>query len=550
MPKMYKSLLFCICLLMSLPAWSQEQWEEAGEIQEAEVVIEKDREIVLPFQPRSFEKIPPVAIETGGIKQEYVFPALDVTVPPTTVDIKALKLQAEPLEKYYGNLVKLGYGNYNSPLGELYLYNKRNKQYLAGFQAKHLSFGKGPVDGRNSASGETLLKGEASYFGDGFTASGDAYYKLSRFNFYGYDPSVSVTEGEDSLKRNFNKYGVSVNIDNSSSESDISISGGLAYNGQSDNLDISENWVKVNADLSMELQSALTGHVGVFADLIGYKDSLSTSRQRIGLEPSVVYTGDNYQVSAGIRYVYQSDSLVPASQVYPVLKGKYQFGKSFGIFGELSGNSQLNTWQGMSARNPYLAQGVDIHNSNNILNLGLGAQGNLAFMSYKVGLSQKVFKQFGVFLNSPDDPSKFILAYDTANFKVLDLYMASDFYLGSSINLGLQVNYYNYSSDTFEEAWHMPGYRIAFNGSFLAFNKMRTKAGLAYLGGIKAYDWNLGQSEELKAATDVYIDLDYLLSERATIFLQFHNLANQQYQLLSNYPVRGLTFKAGFSYSF
>jgi len=550
MKKQYRLFMLLACLSLPLSGWAQEQWEESGEIQAAEVVIEKDREIELPFQPRTFEKIPPVPIEAGGIKQEYRFPALDISVPASSIDIKALKLQQEPLEKYYGNLVKLGYGNYASPLAELYMYTKRNKQYLGGIQAKHLSFGKGAVDGKNSGSGETLVKAEGSYFGKGFTVAGSTYYNLSKWKFYGYDPALAVTEGEDSLKRNFNRYGVSLNVDNSSSDSEVNIAAGLAYKGQSDNLDISENWVSFNATAAMPVTDALKGQVTLFTDFVGYNDSVAVSRQRIGLEPSVLYTGDKYQVTAGLRYVYQSDTIIPASQIYPVLKGKYQFSKVFAVFGEVSGSPQMNTWQTMTALNPYLAKGVDIHNSNNTLNLGLGAQGNLSFLSYKVGVSQKIFDQFALFLNSPVDQSRFYIAYDTANFKVLDLYLASDIYVGSGATVGVQANYYSYQSDTFDEAWHMPAYRIGVNSSFVAFNKVRARAGLTYMGGIKGYNWNLGQSEDLKPTFDMYLDLDYLLSDRATVFLQFHNLAGQQYQLLSNYPVRGLTAKVGFSYSF
>lgn len=549
-----KETITCIVLLTAIlvngQVWAQEQWEESGEIEAAEVIVEKDREIELPFQARSFEKIPPVPVETGGIRQNYAFPALDISLPATVVDIKALKLQNEPLEKYYGNLLRLGYGNYSSPLAELYVYTKRNKNYLAGVQARHLSFGKGPVDGRNSASGETMLKGEASFFGKKVSAGGNAYYNLSRWNFYGYDPAISVTEGEDSLKRTFNKYGVTLKVSNEASISDLKASGDLAFRGQSDNLGVDENWLMLRTDLSISLQPALTGQLAVFADVVGYVDSLTTSRQRLGVEPSVVFSGDKYDVTAGLRYVYQSDSLVPASQLYPVILGNYQFSKTFSLFGELSGNSQFNTWQGLTSQNPYLATGVDIHNTNQILNLDLGVKGNLSFASYQAGFSREVFKEYALFINSPEDVSRFLVAYDSANFKVSEFFASADFYAGSSVTIGLQTNFYAYTTDTFDQAWHLPVYKVGLSGSFLAFNKIRAKAGATFLGGIKAYDWALAQSKELKPAVDAYVDLDYLLTDRAVIFLQFHNIAAQQYQMLSNYPVRGLTVKAGFSYSF
>lgn len=531
-------------------AVAQERWEESGEIESAEVVIEKDRAIELPFQSRNFEKIPPVPTETGGIRQDYAFPSLDLTIPFTSVDIKALKLQQEPLEKYHNNLVKLGYGNYNSPLAELYLYSKQNERYLVGLQARHLSFGKGPVDGKNSASSESLFKIDGSHFGKRGTVSADAYYGLQGWRFYGYDPALAVTEGEDSLRRSFNRYGASLSLTNAADATALAIKSSVAFRGQNDNLDMSENWLSVNTTLTLPLQDHLKGRLDVFGDLIGFTDSLSVGRQRIGVTPSVVFDGEKYEVTAGLRYVYQSDTAVAASQVYPVLRGTYQLTSFVAGFAEVSGNNQLHTWQSQTARNPYLAPGADIHNSNKILYAELGAKGDIAFVSYRAGYARSVYKEFGVFLNAADDPARFLIQYDTGNFKVSDFFLEADFYAGSSLTLGADANFYTYTSDTFEQPWHLPRYKAGINVNYLAFDKIKARMGMIYMGGIVGYDTQAGQSRELKAAVDLFVDLDYFLSNRAGIFLQFHNLANQSYELVSNYPVRGLTAKAGFSYSF
>jgi len=547
----YQAIVFGIFLsVLSLQAIAQQQWEEAGEIENAEVIIEKDREIELPYQPRNFDKVPPVNISTSGIKQEYAFPSLSLAVPSTTADIKALKLQEEPLDKYYGNLARLGFGNYMSPLAELYLYTKRNENYLAGVQARHLSFGRGPVDGRNSASSATEIKAEGSFFSDKITGGGDASFGRLGWNYYGYDPTLGVAEGEDSLRHVFNKYGASFHVSNAPSEAGIKAQVRADFKGQNDNFDVSESWLALDSRLEKELENGIFAHLGVFADFIGYNDVTSVGRQRVGVEPTVSYKKDEYTIDAGIRYVYQSDTAVSPSQVYPLVTGTYTFSPALKVVGELSGNSRLNTWQSSTAANPYMGKGLDIHNTNEFLHVGLGASGGTSFMSYQIGFHRRVLKEFGLFVNSESDPSKFILVYDTANFKISEFYGQADFYAGSSLTVTAGFRAFGYDSDTFMDVWHLPGYQLMLSGSYLAFNKVRTKAGLTYMGGIKGWDTQLRQTKELAPGADIFLDVDYLLSERATIFVRFNNIVNQNYEMLSNYPVRGLVVRAGFSYSF
>ncbi len=533
------------------PIFAQETWDDtgvSGEIEDAEVVIEKDREIELPFQLRSFEKIPPSTQNAGGLRQDYTFTNLNVQVPSSKVDIKALKLEEEPLEKYYGNMVKLGYGNYASPLAELYMYNKRNQQYLYGVQAKHLSFGKGPVDGKNSASGETSVKAEASYFGKGATVGGSAFYRLSNWHYYGYNPGAEVDR--DTLLHRFNRYGAAVSLDNAASDGDFDFDANLSFTGQTDNFDVSENWSSLESSLSFPVQDLYSINLGVAGDLIGYTDSVATTRQRVAVEPSVGYALDKLSVTVGFRYIYQSDTALPASQLYPLIKAGYNISNSLQLFAGLSGNNQMVTWQSLTDRNPYLGRLNDIHNANLLLNLEGGISGSTSFLSYKAGFSRSVYKQYAFFVNGQDDPSKFMLVYDSTNFKVLDMYGEAELYLASSLSVRTALHSYSYASGTFDNVPHLPAYKVTADLNYLFFNKVRARAGATFMGGIKGYDTVLNESRNLKPATDVYLHLDYLLSDRVNIFFNLHNVANQQYELLSNYPVRGFTFKAGFSYSF
>ena len=55
----YRKLLSLVSFVMLIPVWTvAQERNETGEIEEAEIVIRKDRKITLPAAIRNFEKIP------------------------------------------------------------------------------------------------------------------------------------------------------------------------------------------------------------------------------------------------------------------------------------------------------------------------------------------------------------------------------------------------------------------------------------------------------------------------------------------------------------
>ena len=53
--------------------------------------------------------------------------------------IKAAALLPDPLPKLYKSYIKLGMGNYTSPLGEISITNERSKKGAIGLYARHFS---------------------------------------------------------------------------------------------------------------------------------------------------------------------------------------------------------------------------------------------------------------------------------------------------------------------------------------------------------------------------------------------------------------------------
>jgi len=153
---------------VSISRAQEEKWGE-GEIESVEIEIVKDRQISLPRANRNFEKIPPRPAEPIRPEITYELKNLSFTSPDYNPAIRPLKLKQEELAKIYGNYLSAGLGNYSSPYAELYLNSKRDKTKFYGAHFYHRSFGQGPVDDKNSASGNTQVDLFGKFFSSAVT---------------------------------------------------------------------------------------------------------------------------------------------------------------------------------------------------------------------------------------------------------------------------------------------------------------------------------------------------------------------------------------------
>ena len=107
-------------LLVSISSIAQDpkkQWTD-GEIENVEIEIVKEREITLPPDDRNFEKIPPRPSEPIKPPITYDFKSFSFQAPQITPQIRPLKLKQENPSEVYGGFLRVGYGNYSSPLLE------------------------------------------------------------------------------------------------------------------------------------------------------------------------------------------------------------------------------------------------------------------------------------------------------------------------------------------------------------------------------------------------------------------------------------------------
>ncbi len=538
----------------AVPINAQDQdWEEDGEIQDAEVIIEKDRQIELPPANRSYQKVAPLPIEVDRSTQTYSFEKIDYQATPFTPNIRVLTIKDQPLSKLYGNYIKAGVGNYGTSLLEGYFNNKRSDTYVIGGKLKSLASSRGPVDKRNSAASDLLLGFDGSYFTDGVIFTGEAEYQRIKRFFYGYTPGTEVDR--DTLKQVYNKILISLGLEDSNKNPDLDYGVRATFTSFEDRWDNSEDQGSFNFTGSYQFNDQVK--FGVLSDLHFSQYKLAEigdqNRTYFRIRPTVETEIDVFKVELGLNVVYENDTIQNMDKVHlsPVAKASYQLTDNAVLYAGLTGDVDYRSWQSYVKENPFLAPNVALSHNIKTLEINGGLKGKLwEEVNFNTGLSIGFYNNLAFFPNSGADSTKFDIVYDTDGPSIVRLFAELGYSKAQHFIINFKGELLGYDTDEVIEPWGRHTYSVGVNGSYNLYQKLILSGSITALGGIKGFNLQSGTVRELDGIFDVNLSVDYLFSPRFSVFVTGKNLVSQNYQRYMNYPARGITVIGGVSYSF
>jgi hypothetical protein len=545
-------LLSVLATLTGTYSLYAQQWEKEGEIEEAQVIIEKSRNIVLPQIPRNFEKIPPLPIDNNSaLKQTYEFKDTWPGLPGLSVNQRALKLKDEVLEKIYHGYVRGGFGNYTTPYLDGYFYNKRDKSFLAGIRFNHRSSASGPVDKKNSGNGQTGAELSGNFYRGHLTIGADAGYDHSSWHFYGYPDGSKVKE--DSIRQTFDRFHIHGYMENLSNDKKSNFRADLNYSNLADHYNASESAFRGNLNYYYKIKDGLSIKVLANALFTNKKDSTSQSRNLIRFRPVVYYRYENLDVNVGINTIFQNDTLASRRSVllYPFADIAYHVNSWFSGFLKIDGDIDEVTLHNISQINPYINKNIALYHTDKKFGIDWGAQfniGNLAFL--KAGMEYANLKGLYFFKNDSVDLSRFNLVYDRGITNMTHIYGDLSLSRTGIYLVSLKGNYYHYQVSEVDQAWHRPKWKFDLVSRYNIYKKIIVSTDLYMMGGIPAMDYTKGQVITLDPVQDINVTVDYLFSEKFSVFLDFQNILGKNYEQYWRYPSRGFQFMAGGSISF
>lgn len=557
----YKKLIFnIIAATISTVALGQEDWEGTGEIEEAEVIIVKERKVILPRTRRIFEKVPSFELQTGILGLKYNFRPLKFVPGDLRTRVRPLTIKTQSLPVVRGNNVKIGYGNYETAYLEGSIGTIRNDEHSFNLFIRHRSSAKGPVMDENSGDSENIADLSGSIFLNKATVWGKLSYRRESFNFYGYNPLDTIFRlielNPDAFKQVLNNFTFSGKIATNLPDKESGYSVQAVFDYVDDyyfatEVDFGFNFsgrIPIQEDYNLEIISDLY--------LITRKDerTISYNRHFVRIKPYLNYTLDDLHMALGFSVVFENDTLGEdkSFRFFPLLNVSYNINRLTEVYGGFRADVDKNTLKSMLNENRYLGPDIDVFNQIRTFDFYAGIKGKLGkAWSYDIGTDIVYFKNRLYFINDPADTIKFRVIYDTESSSYNHLRGSIGYDVIKNINIGLNAEYFFYhTSDLVAEAWHRPAYDITFLSTFTFFEKFKITADAYIMGGLKARDPGTGNVIEMDAIQDIDLGLSYLISEQASVFIKTYNVIGHENQRYLNYSTRDLQWLAGLSYSF
>jgi hypothetical protein len=539
------------------------QSDGKGRLEDAEIVVEKDRVIELPEASRNFQKIaidPPTprdrAIDYNF--NDYRLPNQDIRLA-----MRVLTVKQEPLPHLDGNYIKAGVGNFLTGYLKGHFHNTRSKDYNYGADISHLSSGRGPigVPGINYSgvsNSRIALNGEA-FMGD-VTLGGKLNYGRDQHFFYGFNPEILNIRGleKDTIRQVFNRIGAQTYVKNNQAESLLQYNLGLGFDFVRDAYNARESNVQVNLASGYALDKFSQIRVDGNLSLVNYTDEFSQSRTFFRLRPTYERDMDLLKVTVGATIAYTSDTVNSARQFnfYPAIRAGFEaIDKKLILFAGLEGDLTRVTLNNLTRENPFLAPNLRIADTNKGLDVYAGFTGNITKEVQLTGrVAYQSFRNLYFYNPSMADSSRFDLVYDDGTTNVLNIHGELIFNASEKVRVGVKGDYNSYSLTELERPFHRPALQATAFGTVNIGEKIFLNSELYYISSTYAQVFRPQTNTFALRQTDTIIDLnvkgDYRFSKNFSSFVMANNLFAQQYQRYLNYPGQGLNIIGGITYSF
>ena len=571
---MTKYILILIFLMISGSVFSQKKKKER--------ITTEEINVVKPFSPTVSEAFkintePQIdSIDLGEKKEiSYTINSIPVASTFTPAKGKAKSLKREPKERFYNNYVSLGYGNYKTPIIEIFAHsNSSNYNDFGGFFNYHSSGG--GIDG-------IVLNDD---FKD---LNVDLYYKQSERTF---DWKV---EGELKYLSN-NWYGLSEDIaysqavinsiEERQSYTDLSLSGeieffdALIHKGDvsisrfSDKFKSSENHLELNSVIDFPIgQELMYSEIslellnGKFENDFFQTEKLNYTYFNIGFSPNFEVLRDNLTLNVGAKFYYSITNNFEGSKfyIYPNVTASYNISEEALIaYAGVVGDLQQNSYKNFVDKNPFVSPTLYIQRTNQQYNAYAGIKGLLnskvRFNLKAAYISEKDKPLYKLNPSLTDGSVELDKGYEAANsFQVVyddvnTIYFNGEiiFDLFKEFKFGGNLDFNSYSLKNEDQAWNLP----LLKATLLAkYTRKKWSAGAdLFFSTDRKDELSIIPDTNTRITNAAYFDINlngvYTIDDKFDIFINVNNLLSANYQVYTNYKVQGLQFFGGVKYKF
>ena len=563
-------LIILLILIIHIPAITQTKPQDL----KREVTLYNPYKPSLPeVRKRSF--LPDVN-DTSKVRPDFKY---DIKTTPYHPEysvglIKAASLFPDPLTKLYKSYIKLGFGNYFTPLAEVSVTNERSKKGAIGLYARHFS-----------TNGNIKLQNEekvfAGYMDNDVSLFGKRFFKKNflqgslDFNqktryAYGYDTSITGYSPEKKdIRLGYNNIGSkisfeSLNLDSASFSYDFDLNYDFFYNAP----ERYQHNAGLKGIISKSYKDFYIGSELSF-DYYRLSSSLYDKPKYIAsVSPFIKKSSPQWSFKAGLQLLLDKNMTESAEfHLYPDANFSFNIVPAYvRFFAGLNGKLEKNEPKKIIDENPFLIRDGSLFkqpNTNHALIVSAGLQGNTgmegnylisasySFINNLLLYSNLVFPdslftpQLGnLFISLPDDGELFKI-HGEINGLITD-----------KLSYRGNANWYKYTLTDNQFAWNKPDWDGQIGVRYNLRNKILAGLDLTAMGKRKLFVSEYSSSFPASSyyfETPVHLNIDlsaeYRYTKILSFWLKFNNISFNRYYEWAYYPSQRFLCLVGFTYS-
>ncbi|EDP71789.1 probable integral outer membrane protein [Flavobacteriales bacterium ALC-1] len=538
--------------------------------------------VVKPYKPTISDafkiKDTPQLNDSSTVKKKevkYNIFSIPVASTFTPAKGKAAKVDKAKYVKLYDNYASLGVGTYTSILGEIYLNHELSTgENVGGYFSHHSSAGGIEDIVLDDNFSKTHLNIHYSQKLRDFSWKIDTGFDLQTYNWYGL-PQGIYTENQINMidpNHSFNSFylGGKLKFDDA-----LIKDGSVRFRRFGDNQDSGENRfiAKASFDVPVRGETINTEFSidyigGSFDRNYGIDEELKYGNVTFGLAPSYQMIEDDLTIDLGVKFVFLNDTEFSNNKffIYPNIEASYRLVDEILIaYGGIKGDLIQNSYYDFASENPFVSPTLIVSPTDRQFRSFLGLKGKLSNnVSYNIkgnyySEKGKALYRANNTLEAPEEEyqygNSFGIVYDDVNTFSVAGELNID--VNRNFTLGIKGEYFNYNVDQQSEAWNLPDVTGSVFLDYQISEKWYTGGSIYYVGERKdrtLLEGPLIDTAPITVTLDSYFDanahLGYKINDQLSVFGKVNNIANQDYNKWTSFPVQGIQFLLGATYQF
>ncbi|WP_395768586.1 hypothetical protein [Aquirufa sp.] len=569
--------IICSVLMLGVSASVFAQDKKEGNIQNDDIILEKERKIVLqPQISRNFEPLNEIENTQKGRKMKYEFFDRKWESGSNTLLTTSIigPREGDELISSYGpkfkNIIKIGAGNYGHTLlnGHFGFTPKENQ--FQGVYINHDSNRRGPVSLGNSGRNENEAKVYSKTFTGNYFLDGQISFKRTENNYYGRPESAFLsTPFIKDLDIAYNKFSYSGSISNAKKDVkwDYIASSGLTYltNNYTSKEWIWESKLQGILHVNDNFSAYLTGEMNLSENTF---EKANDRRELYRVKPTFLYKNNRLSLTGGLNIVNEKEQRLTLNKtrLFPLLKIDFKPTDFIHLFVGLGGDTYFNSYNQFTNENNWMAPRLapNLLNTTQSSNIYGGIKGsNERNLDFELKFGYSEFTNLAMLVNSTLDPTHFEVKY--ANTKVEK--SAKVFNMSGQVNYQtfdkvLSILKYDFNSyqdlaygdaelATIDKPIHRPLMNLSFTNSITFKDRIIVSPDIFYIAGLYSFEKSLTpKAEQMDDIIDLNLKVNYLITKKFNISVSANNLLGKNYQRYLNYINQGLNYTVGVAYSF